>query len=84
MIGTSQIPAPDGSVITYPMPKFSALVPTTSTTGNFEEMCLPAGESAGQVKDIKPVAEIIKEMMADAKRIIRARLFTISTGELRE
>lgn len=83
-IGTSVIPTPDGGVTNYPMPKFSALVPTTSTTGNFEEMCLPAGESASQVKDIKPVADIIKDMMNDAKRIIRSRLFTMSTGESRD
>jgi enoyl-[acyl-carrier protein] reductase II len=84
VIGTSQIPTPDGGVTTYPMPKFSALVPTASTTGNFEEMCLPAGESASMVKDIQPVATIIKDMMGEAKRIIRARLFVMSTGESRE
>jgi len=32
------------------LPKFSAILPTPDTTGDFEEMCLPAGEGAGLVK----------------------------------
>lgn len=84
VIGTSLIPTPGGGVTKYEMPAFSALVPTTSTTGDLQEMCLPAGESAAAVKDIKPVAVIIKDMMDEAKRIIRNRLFVMSTGESRE
>jgi NAD(P)H-dependent flavin oxidoreductase YrpB (nitropropane dioxygenase family) len=57
-----------------PMPKFSAVVPTPDTTGDFEEMGLPAGgESASLVRDIKPASEIVAEMMGDAQRIIDAR-----------
>ncbi|MGH9837234.1 MAG: NAD(P)H-dependent flavin oxidoreductase [Blastocatellia bacterium] len=54
----------------YPMPKFSAALPTPDTSGDFEEMCLAAGESAGLVKEIKPTAEIVREMMDEAQRII--------------
>lgn len=53
----------------YPMPKFSASVPTPDTSGDFEEMCMPAGESAALIHDIKPVREIIAEMMSSAERI---------------
>ncbi len=58
----------------YWMPKFSAILPTPETAGDFEEMCLAAGESVGLVKEVKPAGEIVKEMMEDARRIIRDRL----------
>ena len=58
----------------YPLPKFSAALPTPDTSGDFEEMCLAAGESAGLVSDIKPAAIIIQEMMDEASRIIGERL----------
>src|SRR6266571_74302 len=32
----------------YTMPKFSAFQPTPETSGDFEEMCLPAGDSADE------------------------------------
>jgi len=62
----------------YPLPKFSAALPTPDTSGDFEEMCLAAGESAGLVKEIKPAATIIQEMMDEAKRIIVERLMVLA------
>jgi len=56
----------------YPMPKFSAVLPTPDTTGDFEEMCLAAGESAGLVQEIKPAGEILHEMINEAERIIES------------
>jgi nitronate monooxygenase len=50
----------------YPMPKFSAALPTPETTGDFEEMCLAAGRGVGLVRKIKPAGEIVREMMTDA------------------
>jgi nitronate monooxygenase len=58
----------------YIMPKFSAFPPTPETTGDFEEMMLLGGESAGLVKEIKPAGEIVHEMMEEARRIIMERL----------
>ncbi len=58
----------------YVMPKFCAFLPTPDTTGDFEEMFLVAGESAGLVKEIKPAAEVVREMMDEARRIIAGRL----------
>jgi NAD(P)H-dependent flavin oxidoreductase YrpB (nitropropane dioxygenase family) len=60
----------------YAMPKFSAVLPTPDTTGDFEQMCLPAGlQSAPLVKDIKPAGEIVVEMMRDAQAILQSNLF---------
>jgi NAD(P)H-dependent flavin oxidoreductase YrpB (nitropropane dioxygenase family) len=54
----------------YAMPKFSAALPTPDTTGDFEEMCMPAGESAGLVHAIKPAGEIVREIMDEAAKAI--------------
>jgi NAD(P)H-dependent flavin oxidoreductase YrpB (nitropropane dioxygenase family) len=58
----------------YPMPKFSAVLPTPPTTDDFEEMCLAAGEGIGLVKDIKPAGDIVRAIMDEAKHIVEARL----------
>ena len=58
----------------YVMPEFSAILPTPETSGDFEEMMVVMGESAGLVKEIKPAAEIVHEMMNEAQQIIAQRL----------
>jgi NAD(P)H-dependent flavin oxidoreductase YrpB (nitropropane dioxygenase family) len=57
-----------------PLPRFSSLPLTPDTTGDFEEMALIAGESAGLVKEIKPAGEIVQEMMEEARQLIEHRL----------
>ena len=64
----------------YVMPKFSAFLPTPETSGDFEEMCMAVGESAGLVKEIKPAGEIVQEMMKKARRIIVERLSPMADG----
>jgi enoyl-[acyl-carrier protein] reductase II len=54
----------------YEMPRFSALPPTTTTAGDFEEMCLPAGQGVGLIRRIQPAAEVVREMMATAQQIL--------------
>lgn len=58
----------------YVMPKFSAILPTPDTSGDFEEMCMVAGESAGLVHEMKGAGEIVREMADEAERLIRHRL----------
>lgn len=57
----------------YEMPKFSAIVPTPDTVGDFEEMGLPAGDGAALIHDIRPAAQIIARMMGDAKALLDGR-----------
>ena len=54
----------------YEMPKFSVIVPTPDTVGDFEEMGLPAGDGVKLIHDIRPAAQIIESMMGDAKRLL--------------
>jgi len=49
-----------------PIRRFSGVLPTPDTTGDFEQMSLLAGESVGLIKDIQPVAEIINQMITEA------------------
>lgn len=51
----------------YVMPKFSAIVPTPDTVGDLEEMGLPAGAGVAAVRDVRPAAQIVHAMMADAR-----------------
>jgi NAD(P)H-dependent flavin oxidoreductase YrpB (nitropropane dioxygenase family) len=57
-----------------PMPKFSVLLPTPETEGDFEEMCLLAGESAGLVNALRPAAEIVDQMVSEAEESMARRL----------
>jgi len=73
-------PAIIGSTVLFPltlqqpfdMPKFSAVVPTPETKGDFEEMGLPAGEESVKViKRIQPAAHIVAEMMSEARHVLQ-------------
>jgi nitronate monooxygenase len=53
-----------------PLYKFGTDSPLRSTTGDFEQMALYAGEGAALVSAVRPAAEIIAAMMRDAERTI--------------
>ncbi len=61
---------PQTLMVPYPMPKFSAVVPTPETTGDFEEMGLPAGAGAHRITAVMPAAEIVREMMLEARQTL--------------
>jgi NAD(P)H-dependent flavin oxidoreductase YrpB (nitropropane dioxygenase family) len=53
------------------MPKYSALVPTRDTTGDLEEMDMPAGsESVLHIASIRSAADIVADIVAEAERVI--------------
>jgi nitronate monooxygenase len=54
-----------------PLYKFGTDSPLRSTTGDFEQMALYAGEGAALVAGIRPAAEIIASMMRDAEDALR-------------
>ena len=58
----------------YAMPKFSLAIPSRSTEGDFEEMPILCGsESATIVKEVKPAAQIVAEMVEEARAILAGR-----------
>ncbi len=57
----------------YAMPKFSLMLPTRDTTGDFEEMCHLAGaESSPLVKSVRKAADIVVDMGEGARAILTA------------
>jgi NAD(P)H-dependent flavin oxidoreductase YrpB (nitropropane dioxygenase family) len=54
----------------YAMPKFSAILPTPETSGDFEEMCLAAGESAALVTTIEAAQAVVQTIGREAEQIL--------------
>ena len=54
----------------YMMPTFSAVLPTPETIGDFEEMCLAAGESAALTTAITTAQEVVQTIGKEAERIL--------------
>lgn len=52
------------------VPRFAAIPPNAVTRGDIESMELLAGQSVGLVNDVKPAGDIVRDMMAEAIRII--------------
>jgi NAD(P)H-dependent flavin oxidoreductase YrpB (nitropropane dioxygenase family) len=73
---------PIGSTIiggqTVPMPKFSIILPMPNTTGDFEEMCLTAGESSGNITTLKSAKDIVRDMEKEALDLLTGRLRAIA------
>ena len=46
--------------IPYPMPKFSAILPTPDTRGDVGEMAMATGQAAGRVDEDPPATEIVR------------------------
>ncbi len=61
---------PHSANLPYPMPTFSAVPPTPETTGEWDEMAFPAGDGVSAVHDVRPAAEIVAEMIADAHALL--------------
>jgi nitronate monooxygenase len=53
-----------------PVPRFAALPPGAGATGEIDSMAMLAGQTVGLVHEIKPAAEIVRELVEGARRII--------------
>jgi NAD(P)H-dependent flavin oxidoreductase YrpB (nitropropane dioxygenase family) len=63
-----------------PVRRFMALPASADATGAIESMALLAGQSVGLVREIKPAATIIQELVEGARQIIEQRLGGILVG----
>jgi NAD(P)H-dependent flavin oxidoreductase YrpB (nitropropane dioxygenase family) len=59
---------------TVPVLRFMGYPPSTDATGDIGSMGLLAGQSVGLVREIKPAAQIIEELLDGARQIIEQRL----------
>jgi nitronate monooxygenase/enoyl-[acyl-carrier protein] reductase II len=55
------------------LPRYLAMMPLRSTHGDVDDMVLYAGQCAGLVHEIRPAADIVGDMVADASAVL-ARL----------
>ncbi|HKF59177.1 MAG TPA: nitronate monooxygenase [Blastocatellia bacterium] len=54
-----------------PVQRFSSMPPNIHATGDIESMSLLAGQSVGLVREIRPAADILREMVNQADQLIR-------------
>jgi nitronate monooxygenase len=55
---------------TLEVPKYGAMLPLTSFSGDMESIALYAGESCSFVHDIKPAAQIVRDVVREAEEVI--------------
>jgi NAD(P)H-dependent flavin oxidoreductase YrpB (nitropropane dioxygenase family) len=58
---------------TISVPRYSAILPTRDFAGDIEQVCLTAGQSAGNIDEILPAGEIVRRMTSEAEAVL-ARL----------
>ena len=54
-----------------PIQRFASVPPNIYATGDIESMSLLAGQSVGLIDKIRPAAEILRETIKGAERLIR-------------
>jgi NAD(P)H-dependent flavin oxidoreductase YrpB (nitropropane dioxygenase family) len=62
-----------------PLLRFMGFPPNVDATGDLDSMDLLAGQGVGLVREIKPAAEIVREMIAEANQIIAQRLAPLTS-----
>jgi NAD(P)H-dependent flavin oxidoreductase YrpB (nitropropane dioxygenase family) len=58
---------PEGDV---PLPRFSVYLPTRDVEGDLDQLCLTAGQSAGNIREIRSAADILREMTEEARAVL--------------
>ena len=53
-----------------PLPRFGSIPPARDATGEIESMDFLAGQCAGLVADVKPAAEILRDIVEQAERTL--------------
>jgi len=60
-----------------PLARFGGIPPARDATGDVESMDFLAGQSVGLVQEIKPAAEIVREVVEQAARVLAERVATV-------
>jgi nitronate monooxygenase len=53
-----------------PLLRFMGIPPNTATTGDIDKMPLYAGQGVGLVREIKPAADVVRELVREAEAVI--------------
>jgi NAD(P)H-dependent flavin oxidoreductase YrpB (nitropropane dioxygenase family) len=57
-----------------PVLRFMGLPPNCEASGDIDSMDLLAGQGVGLVREIKPAAEIVRDLAEEARQIVSHRL----------
>jgi nitronate monooxygenase len=60
-----------------PLVRFAGIPPARDASGDVESMDFLAGQSVGLVQGIKPAAEIVREVVEQAERVLAARVAAV-------
>jgi NAD(P)H-dependent flavin oxidoreductase YrpB (nitropropane dioxygenase family) len=55
-----------------PLQRFNGLPPVGATTGDFDQMSLLAGETAGLIGEVHPAGDLVREIAEQARALLRA------------
>ena len=53
-----------------PLVRFDGVPPTPDASGDLESMDFLMGQSAGLVTEAKPAADVVRELVSDARRLL--------------
>jgi nitronate monooxygenase len=57
-----------------PLLRFMGIPPNTATSGDIDKMALYAGQGVGLVREIKPAADVVRELVRETEEVIAKRL----------
>lgn len=57
-----------------PLLRFMGFPPSAEASGDLDSMAFYAGQGVGPVREVKPAADVVRELMADAARLLENRL----------
>ncbi|MPZ70174.1 MAG: nitronate monooxygenase [Actinobacteria bacterium] len=58
----------------FPIPRFAVRPPNRATRGRIDAMALYAGQSVGAVTEIAPAADVVRELVEGAEKLLTATL----------
>lgn len=56
-----------------PVPRLAPMAPTRSVTGQIQAMPLYAGEAVGEVDQVRPAMEVVRDLADGAEALLRSR-----------
>jgi len=60
-----------------PLPRFGSIPPARDASGDIESMDFLAGQSVGLVNEIKPAAEVLREIVEQAVQILAEKMASV-------
>ncbi len=64
--------------VTMPVPRFAPMAATRSTTGDIDAMALYAGQGVDAVREIRPAADIVRDLAEGAEELLRSASNSLS------